>query len=544
MTETTDIGVVVLGASGYMAGNFFPAYRRCMDMLQNDRTKGRSTVRLRLIMAADPKLFAEPSILRTSSIERQIELLGAACTARRVLRAFTQSPPPILDNTSDLVGWELRESELDNVYNFPDLFLIYDASPAFVHFRNLTLFCGKRPPGYFYFGEKPIFVDPAQILDDSGWSADTSSQYAPPPIFCDFIETCNPAAVALKKFIADRNLKIEKISAWRTSSSGIKHLVGHEQKGVQGGALFDKSPHDLSLTTMLLGPDDIVDFCIVPEKTKIHDLIPNIQKDTLQFLGQDSKLHVHTEFCLDIEAKNDKEGTRLVLPADGYSSAAVRWKLSNGREVEAEYSFGWIGVCDGANTDIAPHPCEQSFVGTLERLGYSRCDWRFEEKYQGKNPDAVPCVETQARILIVDATHEVRGKVMIVANLISSHPGENQAGQQKLQRWVHAHWIDDVNNRETVYPVTKEELDYCGQRYEEQKCEDMAHILYTVARACAGFQRAEFLDTVAVKWVHQAMLAAHDHAIVEFRKNADYSHGANHRAFALISGAIVDALRP
>lgn len=529
-----NVGVVVLGAAGYMAGNFLSALYRCDELERKQRFEHDNSVRLDLAIVADPKLFAEPTLLadlvKNNVPEKAAEILRQTVRARATVRNFFDRPRiPIRDNIVETVGWELQQSDKDNVYRFPYHIIIYDASPAFEHFENLTLLLRNVPAGISYFGEKPIFSDPAQLEDVFRKQ---------PPIYCDFVETANPAVLAIKKFIAAKNLKIDKVKAWRASSSGIKHLIGHEQRGVQGGALLDKSPHDLSITTLLLGPSEIVDFALIPDKTKIHDLIPARERENILFLGRDSELHPSSYFCYDIAGER-KDGTREYLPADGYSSCAVQWTLKDGRTVESEYSFGWLGVSHGLERPLEPHPCEIPFIRDLAELGYEPESWRFEEKYQGKRPGTFPSLETQARILIVEAYDEQSTRYKFVANLISAKSDTQHPERSNLCRWAHVYRISDAGpvDKEIIYPVSIEDRKYCEMSYEEQKRSDMAHLIYSVASATVGIDSdsAEFLGPTAVKWVHKVMLSAYDEAVSKLGLSADYSPDGNARSLTMIS---------
>jgi hypothetical protein len=144
----------------------------------------------------------------------------------------------------------ISKLKFENRFQAFDAIVVYDGTPAQLLETNFCYVLDSSLPNVYYFGEKPIVTDPIaldKIVRSSGAT----------PFFCDFIETSDPAVIMMKEFVRENKLLISKMRFWRASASGIKHLVGHDQQGVQGGALLDKAPHDLSIAVMFLGAENI-----------------------------------------------------------------------------------------------------------------------------------------------------------------------------------------------------------------------------------------------------------------------------------------------
>lgn len=244
------IGLVILGAAGYMAeDNAFSCLSTAKTALLE---RG---IHLHVVIAADPDLY-------------NTTVLDVALKNRRKMRNhFFHLNPFYLEYNADLAIYEIQEDFSAPVRNFPEAILFYDASPTNKHYYNLARILSCENENFYYLGEKPIFTDPATI---NGFTEEIDDL----PIFCDFIETCNPAVTAMTSYIKDNDLRIEKMAFWRAGSSGIKHIIGHEQQGVQGGAFLDKAPHDFSISTMLLDPRRISDFII--KDCDVLALVPDV----------------------------------------------------------------------------------------------------------------------------------------------------------------------------------------------------------------------------------------------------------------------------
>src|SRR5258708_2774453 len=99
---------------------------------------------------------------------------------------------------------------------------------------------------------------------------------------------------------------------WRASGGGTKIFIDAQRRGVQGGALLDKAPHDLSLSINFLGGSGVSGQL---RNAEVHYLIPapgskptegcralvDTQNDSIQ------------KISIDFEQ-------RLKLPADGMCS--------------------------------------------------------------------------------------------------------------------------------------------------------------------------------------------------------------------------------
>ena len=470
------VGVVILGAAGYIAGDTaLPCLGRVKERLAREHS-----VDLQLVAAADPVLFGvgaktEADWKKTRSARGKLEQFQrdlGYCHLEEDCANIIQ----IFANTE---YWSSRR--------FPSNVLVYDGTNAPLHGRNLLNILQSERDTVYYFGEKPIFYDPIMLRDVNPRDFDGK-------VYCDFIETQNPATLKIKQYIYQNSLKIESMKFWRTGASGLKHIVGHQQKGVQGGAFLDKVPHDLSISTFLLGSESIVGFDI--NAAHIDYLICDRRDGELKLL--DARNNWSSTPHFDFRSRDNGDRSRLL--ADGQTQASISWKLSDGSQVVSSYLCGWLGVGNSDN--------ERSFIDELRRLGFSDRQWLMTTEFDGTSGKRIK--EQQARIGIMSLRAENGNRYQLVTNLIAFQDRSWRRFVPQFDRSI-SRWIKVFDDRGSeVYTWTGESGDY-----HDQKLEDMANVFTAVVRDIFGIKSCPELSNHAVYWVHKAMLNCRDNAIAE-----------------------------
>ena len=192
-------------------------------------------------------------------------------------------------------------------------------------------------PGVTYFGEKPLLTDKRQLK-----ALDSCERF-----FCDFIETESRVVRTLQRVIGDSDFEISKLSFWRLGSTALKKIFDPETRtGVTGGALVDKTPHDLSITLALLGgdrPDKLqADVMAASVYSFLPAYWPSLVGSTPVLLsGKDLPMTRITSGFVKQEGED--------WTADGGGWARVRWRDAANGPIEAEHFFSWIGVREFEN---------------------------------------------------------------------------------------------------------------------------------------------------------------------------------------------------
>lgn len=290
--------------------------------------------------------------------------------ARAVCESLSMQP--VYASSLRQAAEELRVNGIDT-----SGIIFYDASPTRYHVTNLPL---AAEFGMIYFGEKPLITHREQL-----------NALSPYNFFCDFIDTENVAFRTLREFIRANQIEITSLRCWRHGSTGFKALRG-ERRGVEGGALLDKSPHDISLTVSLLGLHNIESWeitvplcgggCLV-----LSDL-ESINGDPATFMSVTSR-----EALREI-------GEEV---ADATFEMKIDWRLGNGRTVPAEYSFSWVGVLPSLHEALAP-------------LGLTAEEWLGHEVIEAENSKVGYRLE-EARICLVEGRN-VSGSFTLVASFL------------------------------------------------------------------------------------------------------------------------------
>lgn len=468
------VGFVVLGAAGYMAhDNGLPSLVRAKKELA---LRG---IEVELLALADPAFFDE---------KRTVKSRGSAA------KFFSDLNPCEFYSNSE-------QAIRDAVFGIPastsrrlDCIIVYDASWALLHSENLSMVLFSTNERTFYLGEKPIFFDPETIR--------RVKQERFLQFFCDFIETSDPAVTEIKQLIKRNGYRIKDMAFWRAGSSGVKKIVGHDQAGVQGGALLDKAPHDFSISTMLLEPNEIEGFEVA--SAKIHHLIPKKVGAAFEILTAENKFVPPSSQCFD--NRTDKTGSRFTLAADGLSSCSINWKLTGGRVVPCRYLFSWLGYMGHIGEQFHNEE-EKWFVSQLDSFGLTTDEWLMKEFHTGSERR---CLETQARIGIITVEDEDGQEAKFVSNFIMAD--DKGSGQRAVRRWAKLYRTPKPGELNKAKGL---ELNVDNAKtYREQKIKDLADVFQRVSLSALGVQDAKYLGTKAAFAVHESLLAARDIAVV------------------------------
>ncbi|KAA0913218.1 hypothetical protein FLO80_13065 [Aquicoccus porphyridii] len=449
-------------------------------------------IAIELLCAVDPMLFSKKldvSIKSRAALRRHMEQLNKC----------------IFDITAEIAIDELADSVANRAAAL-DLVIFYDGTPTRFHERNLQLVSDFQEFEFYYFGEKPIFTDV------SSFDAFSSNPNILKPYYCDFIETRNPAVLAISKFIEETGFQISSADFWRAGSSGLKHLVGHTQSGVEGGAFLDKMPHDLSILNRLLSNDSIQSHIL--NDARILSLIPWKNRDSGEFellAAQGGDTLSAQDIFLNF--RDDVNGSRQTLPADGQLFADYSVRTASGRSVACTFLASWIGYCGYAGRKYE-HPEETRFIERLNALNIDPESWIFSELFHGNDEQRnLSCRETQARIVILEGFIGDRMH-LIVANLI--HAEENkELDRLPIDRWVNIYELNEVGKVKSVKELPLK----VAPTYAEQKKSDLKNVFREVIYDALGVEAAVGVGKEAVDIVHGMLLKAHDYAYL----NADAS---------------------
>lgn len=334
--------------------------------------------------------------------------------------------------------------------------IIYDASPPVAHFGYLSDIRRRaniRTEKYVYLGEKPLFIDPfdVRIVSDS----------FPPEFhfFCDFIESQNPVFIKVREYVETESLDIYDIKLWRAGCAGLTHLVGDEREGVQGGALLDKSGHDLGITVGLLGLEEIRGYeilgvpnicCFMPFDANCLEVghAPSFKS----VIGKQSK-----------KIMRDTHFSRQELIADAAVAMRVQWNTRFG-VVTSKYLFSWIGRTGD--------PQEREVIQELASLGFPEETWLDSQGEVTSTSGKFNYNLEDIRVGIISCRNEKNHRdVKIVCNFV---------GKRSLQRYAVALEGKKLE-RHMIFEEPK-------KVYLEAKGEDLSGILSEVVDATLGAQ--------------------------------------------------------
>ena len=253
--------------------------------------------------------------------------------------------------------------------------------------------------GLDYLGEKPLATHPSQLrcLVDP-----------PTRIWCDLIETESLVLLTLKACLAAEALTPIKLEFWRFNSTGCAKIFDPRKRtGVQGGALLDKAPHDLSLTWAILGADHIAGFSV--RGADVSEVMPfSLDPSDTSFLGSDGR----PVAGLLSGMTNAEEGLGV---ADAAASMTVDFDMaapSGPNVVPAAYHVSWIGV---PNSEAALH----AVMGAL----YQPSEWLHSE-FTIVDPEASAFesrayIAEEVRIAVVKCVDPSGAPVDFVCNFLT-----------------------------------------------------------------------------------------------------------------------------
>lgn len=255
---------------------------------------------------------------------------------------------------------------------------------------------------------------------------------------------------------------------------GAAIAAGDGRGGVEGGALLDKAPHDLSVSLGFVGPRSVQSWSVHQVRTHLLAL----HEDAFR-LGTRNFLSVARTSLHDINAP-----ARIPehLPADALVSFDVDLTLPENRMIPASYIASWVGI---QNT-----PPELLFSEKLASLGVRPNEWLNREEPQISHNRRYRYANQEVRLGLVEGRLRNR-KVHLVLNLLAKFEGH---------RFVRL--IGEGGDSEIIY----EEKD--GRDDHESKEADLFAVFQRVVEHCAGLRSAEYVATGASLLVHQIMLRA------------------------------------
>ena len=340
------------------------------------------------------------------------------------------------------------------------------------------------------------------------------------PLFCEFIETVNPVFLTVKKYLSENNLKIEEMWFWRAGGSAIKKAIEADRPGISGGALFDKSPHDFSISVALLEPEEIEDLSILDAEIYQFLIHPNFFKENVQCLLNtinDPLFPKNFNLLIQNWYENRKQ-----IPADGLFSCDIKWQIKKQEKpIKGKYLFSWIGLSGEIKEEDCGkkikleglHPKEKCFVDKLYELGFSPEEWLTTACELGPKKIINPhyqCYKWQAKV------EEVRigiikcggtsKEVYIVCNFLSKY--------DQLKRFVKVVRKEGEKFiKESIYEDS-DSIDY-----EKEKRKDLAKIFSQVILAIFSNNDAKYISKEATLKVHEAIFKAQEIAFNKIKQN-------------------------
>ena len=489
-----EIVLIICGA-GYMGGNALGSIGVLVDDFLREQN-----IKIRLVFIIEPNYKDKFEIIE-KIWKPPYDIFDSECIPpifkRKLCLAYFLNPIiPCFQNT---------------------LFVVYDASPTDEHYANLDFFFTKFPiKKIAYLGEKPLFIYPEHLQHIK--NEDVSS------LFCEFIETVNPVFLAVKQYLSENNLIIKEMWFWRGGSSAIKKAIEADRPGISGGALFDKSPHDFSISVGFLEPEEI-DKSFVSD-AEIHQFVIHpdyFRKKRKCLLNTINKPLFRKEFNSLIQ---DWQENRNEIPADGLFSCDIKWKIKSQEEpIKGKYLFSWIGLSgevreekEGLGNKIkieGLHPKEECFVDKLYDLEFYPEEWLLVDRESG--PKKITNLHherykwqakvEEVRIGIIRCEEKDTSKdVYIVCNFLSKYG--------KLKRFAKAVKKEGENVKKDVIYEDSDSIDY-----GKEKRKDLAKIFSQVILATLYNDKAKYISKEATIKVHEVMFEAQEIAFNKIRQN-------------------------
>jgi hypothetical protein len=440
MEATNHVGIVIVGAAGDRGA-------AALEILPRLRIEeSMQGINVELVCLAEAKEGFHAALA-----SRVAELLDSRC---EVVGTLVEAMPHILRWLAN--GGGQRK------------LIVYDATPTIQHYTHLmSVLPHTETKRIYYFGEKPLFTKQGQIEF-------IERNFAGQALFCDLIETENPAFRATNEFIRAERFDNQRMYFWRASCMGVSIAAGDGRGGVEGGALLDKAPHDLSVAVGLLGPRN-------PMQSSVSQVrAPLLTLHESAFQGRNgSFLSVANTSLQDISSP-----TRLQerWPAVALISFDVDFTLPGNAAVPVTFIDSWLGI---QNTRA-----ELSLCDKLASLGIDAKEWLNSEHPRTSRNQKYSYVNQEVRLALIEGRLNGR-KVHLVMNLLSKFEG---------RRFVYL--LGEDQKREVIF----EEDD--ASSYHEKKGADLLRIFQHVVEHCAGLSTAENIGTEATMLVHKIMLSA------------------------------------
>jgi predicted dehydrogenase len=440
MEATNNIGIVIVGA----AGDRGAAALEILPRLQaEERTRG---INLELVCLAEAKEDFHAALL-----SKVAALLDSECP---VVGMLVEALP-------HMSRWLANG-------NGQRKLIVYDATPAAHHYLHLmSVLPRTERERIYYFGEKPLFTNQGQIEF-------IERNFAGQTFFCDLIETENPAFRATNEFIRAECIDIQRMFFWRASCMGVSIAAGDGRGGVEGGALLDKAPHDLSVAVGLLGPRNIMQSPVSQVRAHLLALHESaFERSSRSFLS------VANASLEDISSSARLQES---WPAVALATFDVDFTLPGNVAVPVSFIASWLGI---QNTDA-----ELSLCDKLASLGIDKKEWLNSENPRTSGNQKYCYVNQEVRLAVIEGL--LRGcKVHLVLNLLSKFEG---------RRFVYLFGEDC--QREIIFEEEN------AASYHEKKDADLLRVFQRVVEDCAGLSTAENISAEVTLLVHKIMLSA------------------------------------
>jgi len=444
----TQIGFVILGAAGDRGAAALEILPR---LCAAERDRGIN-VELVCLAEADQASFRDLAAKASS-------LLGSSC--------------PVVSVLAEAIPYALRWLAHGTA---PRKLVIYDATPTAQHYLHLmaVLPHSQRQP-IFYFGEKPLFTNSGQVQF-------IENNFARETFFCEFIETENPAFRAARDFLRSEPFSLQRMFFWRASCMGVSIAAGDGRGGVEGGALLDKAPHDLSVALGLLEPQSL-------QSAKVRGV--DIQTLALHPSRLDN---AHPRFLslanTPIANINSPASIPEFWPACGALSFDVDFTLTNGYCAPASFIASWLGLQDT--------PAELSLSHKLSILGLDSQDWLNTESSCQSQDGRYHYQNQEVRLALLEGNLAER-KAHLFVNLLSKFGGRRSVCL-----------VDKAGHHQTIFEEPP------GADYHQQKDGDLLRIFQNVIEHCAGQGVAENIGPQATLAVHKIVLSVLDKVNQQF----------------------------
>jgi len=440
----SDVGIVIVGAAGDRGA---AALEILPKLHAIERSQG---INVELVCLAEAN---EAS--RAALASRAAALSGASC--------------PVVSMLAEAIPHALRWLATGAT---PRKLLVYDATPTAHHYLHLmTVLPHSEADRIYYFGEKPLFTKQGQVNF-------VERTFPGRTFFCEFIETENPAVRAAREFLRSERLHLQRMSFWRASCMGVSIAAGDGRGGVEGGALLDKAPHDLSVAVSLLNARHILQWSV----RDVHPHLLALHESAL-LLGTRNFLSVANTPLEDISRPPTIPEH---WPASALASFDLDLTLQGGSVVPVSCIASWLGI-----QETAP---ERRFRDKLTSLGITAQEWLNTEEPQVSTDRHYRYENQEARVALLEGL-SAGGKVYLVLNLLAKFAG---------RRFVYL--IDESHRREVIFAENG------GQNYHRQKDADLLRVFLRVVEHCAGHSHADNVGPEATLLVHGIMLRALEQA--------------------------------